>query len=160
MAEPGFVLISVDIKQADVRILAQGITTFPRTAAEHVDRLRSERRRLLEPEIGCYLAKLVDHRNPNYRGPRVQPPEYDPARPDALGALLRTAGGDPYTDIAAQISGVPSPSGEVHLEGGVKAGDHSPDGAGGPVREITPCLGATSSTSAGTPSSTISAAAA
>ena len=53
-----------------------------------------------------------------------------------------------------------SPSGGVHLESRVATGDHSRDGAEGSVREITPCLGATSSTSAGTPSSTSSAEAA
>jgi regulator of sigma E protease len=46
------------------------------------------------------------------------------------------------------------------LDGGVIACDHFPAGARSPVREITPCLGATSSTSAGTPSSTSSVAAA
>ena len=56
--------------------------------------------------------------------------------------------------------GTVSPSGGVHLEGSVRTGDHSRDGGECPVREITPCLGATSSTSAGTPSSTISAVAA
>src|SRR5947209_6113601 len=58
------------------------------------------------------------------------------------------------------LAGPKCPSGRVHLEGRVKTGDHSRDGADRPVREFTPCLGAASSTSAGTPSSRSSAAAA
>jgi DNA polymerase I-like protein with 3'-5' exonuclease and polymerase domains len=108
VSDPGEVLISIDIKQADVRVMAHHVATFPRTAQEHVALLRAERQSLLEPQIGDYLATLSDYRNPGYHSAYpVQPPDFDPARPCTLGALLQTAGGDPYKDIAAQITDVP-----------------------------------------------------
>jgi hypothetical protein len=78
------------------------------------------------------------------------------------GWHLKSSGATGGVNVA-MIASIPepsSPSGRVHLEGGVKTGDHSRDGAEIPVQEMTLCLGATSSTSAGAPSSTSSAAAA
>jgi hypothetical protein len=61
---------------------------------------------------------------------------------------------------SARLSVVTCASGELHLQSGVNSRDDTSVGASCPVREITPCLEATPSIFAGTPSSTISAGAA
>ncbi len=61
--------------------------------------------------------------------------------------------------LAARVARSKCPSGELHLQSGVNPRHDDPVGAGGPVREITPCREAEPSIYAGTPSSMISAAA-
>jgi hypothetical protein len=106
VASDGFTFCDFDIKQADVRVLAHQVATFPCQAETYLKRLQHARRESLKPQIGTYLDQLDAHRNKHYQSKHpVKVPDYNPAHPCALGAILKTASGDPYPEVAAKIIG-------------------------------------------------------
>ena len=108
VAQEGFVFCDFDVKQADVRVMAHHVAAFPCRAKLYTKQLQKIRLTSLRHQIGTYLDKLPDHYNRYYRGKhRVQVPDFDPAIPCALGEVLRTAGGDPYPEVASRITGMP-----------------------------------------------------
>ncbi len=107
----GFVFVGFDVKLADIRVLANAIATFPRTATEHLKQIHQERLILIGPQIQPYLDLLSAHRNPDFRSAQHNPPpSFDPRRPCALGETLRSAKGDFYHAVASAITGNPKVS--------------------------------------------------
>jgi DNA polymerase I-like protein with 3'-5' exonuclease and polymerase domains len=109
VATDGYVFVDFDIKQADIRVMAHHVATFPCLAETYLKRLQRERMETLRPLIGTYTDRLDDYRNKHYHSKHpVQVPDFNPDRPCALGEILRTAAGDPYPEVAAKITGKPA----------------------------------------------------
>jgi DNA polymerase I-like protein with 3'-5' exonuclease and polymerase domains len=105
MASEGYILCAFDVKNADIRVMANAIAKFPCSAAEHLRGLHSERLAALRPIIKPHLDQLSYHRNPAYSHPGVDPPVFDPGRPCALRAILEDPGVDLYEETAQRVLG-------------------------------------------------------
>jgi DNA polymerase I-like protein with 3'-5' exonuclease and polymerase domains len=105
VASEGYELVSFDIEQADIRVEAHAVASFPVSAAEHLEALRQERLGRLGPRIGLHLDQLANHRNPAYHSPRrTVEPDFDPSAPCALAEILGRDEGDFYTEVARHVT--------------------------------------------------------
>ncbi|NQT12675.1 MAG: hypothetical protein HQ582_08000 [Planctomycetes bacterium] len=90
VAPPGYILVAADIDQADARVLAQMIDSFPVDTETHKRSLLRQRESMLGPAIGRYLPWLDVCRNRKYRGTSPIPPRhFDPNAPSWMVAEPR-----------------------------------------------------------------------
>jgi DNA polymerase I-like protein with 3'-5' exonuclease and polymerase domains len=105
MASEGFSLVSFDIKEADIRVEANAVAAFPSSAQEHLQALRDQRLAELAPYIGLHLAQLKAHHNSQYQSlGGTSEPTFLPDPPCALGKILHRQTGDPYLQVAEQLT--------------------------------------------------------
>jgi predicted nucleic acid-binding protein len=116
---------------------------------------------LTATQAGAILGHFRRHLTQRYRVVELTPGLFEAAMKAARTHRLRAYDAVQLA-VALEVNSIHQacPSGEVHLQSRVTPGDDATRGASGPVRETSPCLDAAPSTSAGRPSSTISAAAA
>ena len=112
VASPGHELVAMDLAQADIRVIADAVARFPRSASAHLARLRKrrvDRLSLADPLFGALHATFRAHRNPQYRpGPRVKaPPAFDPKRGSGLARAFLDGSADFYTVAATAMLGKP-----------------------------------------------------
>ena len=108
IASDGFELVTFDVAQADIRVMAHAVGLFGSTGAAHLAKLRADRYSLLEPFIGPHYDQLKAHRNPRFRFKLLGgtgEPSFNPMDIDGLGAIL-TGSSDLYRTVAAQVTGL------------------------------------------------------
>ena len=75
IATPGYSLVAMDLAQADVRVLAHAVASFPLSAKRHLRILRERRYDALcrlDPKFRELYGEIEPHRNPQYRRPKRQ----------------------------------------------------------------------------------------
>ena len=103
-ATPGFELAIFDIAQADIRVLAHAVESFPVSAAEHRHRLRQQRQELLGTQLAPFRGFLASCRNPAFEDEEDDEElEFSPLLPADLAEDFRQADGDFYTRRPARI---------------------------------------------------------
>jgi DNA polymerase I-like protein with 3'-5' exonuclease and polymerase domains len=111
VADPGHVLVTLDLAQADIRVLAHAVATFPHAHRAHLHRLRGERLQTLagEPWFRALHAALPRHRNPQYRPPPRPPAPraFDPLQGSSLARAFHASTADFYTIAATAMLGAP-----------------------------------------------------
>jgi len=104
VATPGYRLIAFDIAQADVRCLAHIVESFPQTAVEYIDELRSQYE---SPAAFQYQTNMWDHFQPHNRKGRTDQPQFDPLKSCRLVHDFRKAKEDFYSVVAERMQGHP-----------------------------------------------------
>jgi DNA polymerase I-like protein with 3'-5' exonuclease and polymerase domains len=107
VASPGHTLVSFDTKQADVRILADRVGSFPFTHDEYREMLQGQRLALLGRDIQPYGRHLERCRNPNFVATPTPPVLlFDPADRSGLVEDFTTPG-DFYAKAVTRVLGRP-----------------------------------------------------
>lgn len=103
----GYELVSFDISQADVRVMANAVASQTQCGQSHLTQLRAERYNSIGGLIQPYIDQLKAHVNPAYHpvGPGgTCEPDFNPTSPDALATILQGKS-DLYRTVAAQVTG-------------------------------------------------------
>lgn len=103
-ASSGHELVAFDIAQADVRVLAAAVESFPRSTADHQGQLRRERDQLLGRHIAPYLQYLDQCRNAGFKAAATPILDFDPAAACILANDFRSPG-DFYSMAVQRILG-------------------------------------------------------
>jgi DNA polymerase I-like protein with 3'-5' exonuclease and polymerase domains len=69
VASPGHRLVAFDIAQADIRVLAHAVESFPLSGAEYLDSLEAERARRQKPAVRVLRRRMWEHFRPENRPP-------------------------------------------------------------------------------------------
>jgi DNA polymerase I-like protein with 3'-5' exonuclease and polymerase domains len=103
-ATDGYELAVFDIAQADIRVLAHAVESFPLTARQLQADLRRRREELLGPALREFAGAMERQANPGFAGQPAREPDFDPAMPADLAEDFRRPE-DFYTTAAARILG-------------------------------------------------------
>ena len=106
-ASDGHSLVSFDIAQADIRVMAHAVASFTQSGASYLANLRAERGQALAPFIQPHLDQLKAHRNPAYKSKLLggtAEPNFNPKASDNLATILRGKS-DLYRTVARQVTG-------------------------------------------------------
>ena len=111
IADPGYLLVAFDLAQADIRILAHAVASFPYPAKFHLARLRRSRyKSLARLDLGFRRLHALreSHKNRQY-DPPYQPPmtAFDPLQGSGLARAFVAASGDFYSVAATSMLGKP-----------------------------------------------------
>lgn len=111
VADPGDVLVAFDLAQADIRVLAHAVMTFPTPAEKHLHSLRKRRLDSLaeaDPKFRSLYALLPGSENPQYRAPpRIIKPDYSPGEGSGLARAFQDSKADFYIVAATAMLGCP-----------------------------------------------------
>ena len=111
VASPGCVLVAFDLAQADIRVIAHAVATFPYAHQDHLTDLRRRRYYALcraDPRFGALHALLPRLRNPQYRPVRPdRKPEFDPKLGSGLAVAFQDSSADFYITAATAMLGAP-----------------------------------------------------
>src|SRR5262249_7334484 len=88
-ASDGYELAVFDIAQADIRVLAHAVQSFPLTARALQSNLRQKREELLAPAIGEFVQVMQQQANPRFVGQPTRETNFNPAMPADLAADFR-----------------------------------------------------------------------
>ncbi|MDY3555982.1 DNA polymerase [Gemmata sp. JC717] len=69
VASPGHRLVAFDIAQADIRVLAHAVESFPLSGGEHIAALQEERGRRQKRAVKHYRRRMWEHFRPENRQP-------------------------------------------------------------------------------------------
>ena len=105
IASEGMNLLTFDIAQADIRVMAHAVNTFKQTGLQHLDQARAERYELLAPFIGPHYDQLKVHINPAYKFQLfgTSEPNFNPKENDDLATILQGKT-DLYRTVARQVT--------------------------------------------------------
>jgi DNA polymerase I-like protein with 3'-5' exonuclease and polymerase domains len=103
-ASTGMELAVFDIAQADIRVLAHMVESFPLQARAYKDQLRRQREEFLRPSIAPYVELMERQANVNFARQTTRAADYDPTMPADLAADFRSPG-DFYFIAAGRILG-------------------------------------------------------
>jgi DNA polymerase I-like protein with 3'-5' exonuclease and polymerase domains len=103
-ASPGYELAVFDIGQADIRVLADAVESFPVGTEQCRRVLRKERLDRLQSHIGKY-DRRHDLKNPDFAGQSQEQPRFDPLLAADLAADFADPKGDFYSLAAGRILG-------------------------------------------------------
>ena len=102
-ASEGYEFAVFDIGQADIRVLAHAVESFPKPAGEHQKEVSRRRRELLGPAIRRFYEQMQAQQNPDFKGGKTTPAlPYDPEMPADLAADFRGTD-DFYTTVATRF---------------------------------------------------------
>ena len=111
VASPDCVLVAFDLAQADIRVIAHAVATFPYAHQDHVADLRRRRYYALcraDPRFGALYALLPRLRNPQYQPVKPErKPEFDPKLGSGLAVAFQDSTADFYTVAATTMLGAP-----------------------------------------------------
>jgi DNA polymerase I-like protein with 3'-5' exonuclease and polymerase domains len=111
VADPGYTLVAMDLAQADIRVLAHAVATFPTAHKDHLQVLRQRRlERLIEMEawFQSLYALLPAYKNLQYRAPaKIDTIEFDPLEGSGLARAFNDGAADFYTVAATAMLGTP-----------------------------------------------------
>lgn len=109
VASDGYELVTFDISQADIRVMAHAVMSITQSGASYLAHLREERYNVFKHIIDPYLDQLKVHRNPLYH-PKLHcgtcEPDFNPKELDALARILRGKS-DLYSAVASSVTGSP-----------------------------------------------------
>jgi DNA polymerase I-like protein with 3'-5' exonuclease and polymerase domains len=115
-ATPGYRLVAFDIGQADIRVLAHMVESFPNTTEDHIAALQQERLERL-PQIAWYREEMWNHFRQENKKETERPPQFDPHLPCRLAEDFRRSAGDFYTVAAERMLGTrPTPQERDHMK--------------------------------------------
>ena len=105
-ASEGYELVSFDISQADIRVMAHAVASFTQSGTSYLTNLRAERGQALAPFIQPHLDQLKAHINPAYKFNLfgTSEPTFNPKASDNLATILRGKS-DLYRTVASQVTG-------------------------------------------------------
>ena len=112
IASPGFMLVALDLAQADIRVLANAAASHKLAQLDHLDILRRRRYTNLavDPEWRRLHALIDTHKNSQYRAQvtdEPEPPLFDPALGSGLARVFNEGAVDFYTATATAMLGPP-----------------------------------------------------
>ena len=103
--------MAFDLAQADIRVIAHAVATFPVAHQDHVADLRRRRYYTLcraDPRFEALYALLPRLRNPQYRPVRPErKPEFDPKLGSGLAVAFQDSSADFYITAATAMLGAP-----------------------------------------------------
>ncbi len=69
VASPGYRLLAFDVAQADIRVLAHAVESFPLSGEEYLESLEAERARRQKPVVRVLRRRMWEHFRPENRKP-------------------------------------------------------------------------------------------